>query len=283
MRLTVVGSGDAFNAAGRLHSCYLLEGSGFTPTMIDFGATALAGLHRLGRRATEVATFAFTHLHGDHLGGVPFLFIDAMYADVRNAPLRMVGPRGLGARARALVEVTYGELLARPEAPELEVEEVAPGQRLSVSGLVLETFPADHQDPPEEPLCLRFTGPDGASVAFSGDTRLSEGLLAAADGVDLLVAECSALAPPAGRHCTWEDWRRALPTLSARRVLLTHLGQDVRPEIPRLVAEAEAAFTGPSGRREAGSGRLTGAPGPRLDFADDGLVLEILPKVAAPA
>ncbi len=35
MRLTVVGSSDAFNSLGRSHSSYLLEGDGVGPIMID--------------------------------------------------------------------------------------------------------------------------------------------------------------------------------------------------------------------------------------------------------
>jgi hypothetical protein len=57
-RLTVVGSSDAFNAAGRCHSCYLLEGDGAGPLMIDFGATALYALRKIGRSAAEVRGFA---------------------------------------------------------------------------------------------------------------------------------------------------------------------------------------------------------------------------------
>ncbi len=262
MRLVVLGSADAFNAEGRLHASYLLEGP--PRVVVDFGGTGLAALRQAGFKSSDVDVFAFTHLHGDHVGGTPFLLIDAMFAD-RQPRLRMVGPFGLEARVRRLLEVTYGtDITERPELPELAVTELLPGEALELGGLLLETFPADHQDPPERPLCLRFTGQSGATVAFSGDTRLSEGLLAAAAGVDVLVAECSALAPPAGRHTTWQEWRAAWPTLDAGRVLLTHLGADVRAAVPRLLAEAPKN-------------------GPRLDFADDGLALEILPKCRKPA
>ncbi|MBM4360853.1 MAG: hypothetical protein FJ096_22345 [Deltaproteobacteria bacterium] len=102
---------------------------------------------------------------------------------------------------------------------------------------------------------------NGKAVAFSGDTAVCDGLFAAADGVDLLVAECTTLAPPAGRHCTWQDWRELLEPggprpIGARRVLLTHLGADVRREAPTLAAwHAER-------------------PGaPSLAFAEDGMVV----------
>lgn len=263
MRLTVVGSGDAFNAEGRFHSCYLLEGDDLGPVMVDFGATALAALHRLGRKGSDIRAFVLTHLHGDHCAGIPFLIIDSLFADTRSDPLRFVGPPGTEARVRALLDACYGAaIIERPGAPELEFHELSPGQSMSVGGFHLETHLAAHMEPPDVALCLRFTAPQGQSVAFSGDTEMCEGLLAAADGVDILVAECSGLAPPMGRHCTWQDWRPVLPDLNVRRVLLTHLGRDMRQAVPTLLAEAP--------------------PGPRLDFADDGLILEILPQPVLP-
>jgi ribonuclease BN (tRNA processing enzyme) len=79
--------------------------------------------------------------------------------------------------------------------------------------------------------------------------------VAAALGADLLVAECSCLAPPCGRHCTWEDWREVLPRVGSKRVLLTHLGREVRAKSAELLAEAP--------------------PGVDVAFADDGLVIDI--------
>ena len=42
MRLTVLGSADAFTSAGRGHSCYWLDGAASRPVVVDFGGTALA-------------------------------------------------------------------------------------------------------------------------------------------------------------------------------------------------------------------------------------------------
>lgn len=264
MRITVVGSGDAFNAEGRFHSCYLLEAQDCHTIMVDFGATALVALRRLGRSTSEIATVVFTHLHGDHIGGVPFLVIDAMFSERRRTPLRLVGPVGLEARVRALLDATYGsEVMDRDDAPAFEFTELLPGVRHRVEGCELETFPARHMHPPHRPLCLRFVAPNGVRAAFSGDTAMCEGLLAAAADVDVLVAECSGLVPPIGQHCTWEDWCRVLPELTAQRVILTHLGREVRRHASQLLREAP--------------------PGPGLAFADDGMVVEVLPQTTEPA
>lgn len=253
MRLTVVGSSDAFNSLGRSHSCYLLEAAGAGPIMIDFGATALAALRRLGREPTELAGIALTHLHGDHIGGFAFLLIDGMYNAVRRAPLPIVGPVLAAEKIDGIFRAAYGGLADEPRPYATEVRELAPGGSAELAGFRIDGFAAEHMDPPDRPLCLRIAA-GGKSVAFSGDTQMCPGLLAAGDGADLLVAECSALAPPAGRHCTWLDWREKLPLIGARRVLLTHLGRAVRERAAELLAELPAGLD--------------------VGFADDGLVID---------
>lgn len=255
MKLTIVGSADAFNSSGRGHSCYLLESPGCGAVMVDFGATALAGLRRAGRELNELSALAFTHLHGDHIGGFPFLLIDVLFNSQRQTALPVLGPALTRKALEEIVQATYGDVKDELARFPLPIEEFLPGEERSLSGFRVQAFAADHMQPPHRPLCLRFTDPAGTSIAFSGDTRVCDGLFAAADGVDLLVAECTRLHHPAGSHCTWDDWRIALPQVRARAVLFTHLGADVRDSIPALLTE-----------------RGLGVP---FSFADDKGVLEL--------
>lgn len=250
MRLTVLGSADAFNSAGRGHSCCLLEGRGVGPLAVDLGATALQALHRLGRRGADIKGIAVTHLHGDHIGGFPYLIIDCMFHSLRREPLEVLGPVGSAEAISQLLTLAYPDVSAVRRSWDLSVRELSPGDEGDLAGLRVAAFAADHMDPPHQPLCLRITAPDGKVVAFSGDSAICDGLLAAARGADLLVAECSSLAPPCGRHTTWERWLQVLPDLDAKQVLLTHLGSRVRAEATALLQQVPA--------------------GVKLAFADDG-------------
>ena len=93
---------------------------------------------------------------------------------------------------------------------------------------------------------------DGAK---SWEEALSMARMAVAEGVDLLVAECTCVRPPCARHCTWQDWLGVLPDLGAQRVLFTHLSDEVRERSAELLAQ------GPSDKD--------------LQFADDGMQLEL--------
>lgn len=257
MRLVVVGSSDAFNSAGRGHSSFWVEGLAREPFQVDFGGTALMGLNRLGLDPGRLGTILITHLHGDHFGGLPFLHVDQTFLRPRQRPLTLVGPRHLRERLEALLGVCYGPEITTRAPFELDVREIEPGASIEIDGARVSAHAADHLDPPEQALCLRIESPDGRVIAFSGDTAPCEGLAAAAQGADLLVAECTALEPPAGRHVTWRDWRDdLLPRLDARRVLLTHLGAAVRE---RLGSELPRRF----------------GNGPLVELADDGAVVDL--------
>src|SRR5262245_31134649 len=127
MRITFVGTGDAFNSAGRNHSAYLVESPGCPPLMIDFGATSLAGLRKLGREPSEIGAFVITHLHGDHVGGFPFLFIDSMYNVTRSTPLSILGPRFTQERLENALRVAYGRVADEPVPGGVEVRELIAG------------------------------------------------------------------------------------------------------------------------------------------------------------
>jgi len=86
VRLTVLGSGDAFGAGGRGFSAYLVEAPGAT-FLVDCGPTVLQGLKRAGCPPERIDFVLLSHLHGDHFGGVPFLFMQYTYEAPRTRPL----------------------------------------------------------------------------------------------------------------------------------------------------------------------------------------------------
>lgn len=255
MKLRIVGSGDAFNAGGRGHACAWLEGLAEGPLMVDFGASAPMQLQAQGRDHRQLAGLAITHLHGDHIGGLPFLWIDWLYRRPRSTPFAILGPPGVEERVRALVRAAYGEAADEPLPLELAWTELRPGESREWLGLEVRAWDSEHQDPPEIALGLSFAR-RGERAVFSGDALLNEALLEAMAGARLAVVECTGLEPPAGRHCTWSEWQSRLPALSVDTLVLTHLGEEVRARLDAL--------------RAAVPGR------PRLHFAEDGALIELM-------
>src|SRR5262249_61714061 len=91
MRLTVLGSGDAFGAGGRFHSAYLVEAPGAS-FLLDCGPSILQAAKRVPWGLSRLDAGVLTPLHGDHLGGVPFLFLEYRYESPPTRPLASHGP-----------------------------------------------------------------------------------------------------------------------------------------------------------------------------------------------
>ena len=75
VRVTFLGSGDAFAGGGRFQACLHLAG-GADPLLLDCGATTLVALKRADIDPSSVGFVALSHLHGDHFAGLPWLILD---------------------------------------------------------------------------------------------------------------------------------------------------------------------------------------------------------------
>ena len=97
MRLTIVGSGDAFGSGGRFNTCFWLETAKAT-LLVDCGASSLVALKAHGLDHGDIDGIVLSHLHGDHFGALPFLLLDAQFLARRERPLLIAGPPGTRAR-----------------------------------------------------------------------------------------------------------------------------------------------------------------------------------------
>jgi ribonuclease BN (tRNA processing enzyme) len=242
VRLLIVGSGDAFGSGGRANTCFWLE-AGAATLAIDFGATSLVALKQMGLDPNRIDAVVISHLHGDHFGGLPFLLLDAQFDSRRDTPLTIVGPTGLRERLTAAQEVFFPGSSKNEWRFALHVVELPCGTSLQVAGLDLLTFEVIH--PSGAPAtALRMT--DGArTLTYSGDTSWTDRLSEAASGADLLIVECYRLASAPANHLDLTTLDAKRTALGARRILLTHMSDEVLAEIPAIEAKGyEVAHDG---------------------------------------
>lgn len=220
MRLTVIGCGDAFGAGGRLQTCFHVR-SDAGVFLIDCGATALIGLRKLGLDPNEIATIFITHLHGDHFGGLAWFLIDAAHVSKRVTPLTVAGPTGIEERFMAATEALFPRATQVERKYELRFVEYAEREPLAVGGASVTPFEVRHFSG-APPYALRFAV-DGKVVAYTGDTEWVEALVPAAQGADLLIAECYQYDVELKFHLDYRTLAGNFDRLGARRVLLTHM------------------------------------------------------------
>ncbi|HEY2775773.1 MAG TPA: MBL fold metallo-hydrolase [Candidatus Binatia bacterium] len=225
MKLTVLGSGDAFCSGGALHSCNLLEHEGGT-LMLECGPGVLAGMKRLGIPTGAPDALLISHLHGDHFGGIPFLFLEYLFENPRSRPLTILGPPTILERSFALYSALYRELQSFELPFEIRCEELHPGSRTTVAGFEIEAFRVTHNAEPFS-LGYRIVSPD-ATMLFSGDSAWNEAFVEQSKDCDVFLCECCTMEPTVPMHTSYSELLAQRKRLGCRRLLLTHLGADVR-------------------------------------------------------
>lgn len=223
MKLTIIGSSDAFGSGGRLQTCFHVS-SGAGEFLIDCGATSLTGILKQGIDTNNVSTIFITHLHGDHFGGLVWWLIHALHVAGRTCPLTVVGPKGLEERFKVAAEALFPGCTATPRRFELAFVAYEDFTPLTVGGVRVTPFVVSHPSG-ATPYALRFEV-DGKVLTFSGDTEWVETLVPAANGADLFICECFAFEAPARYHLNWRTIEANLDRLGAKAVMLTHLGPE---------------------------------------------------------
>jgi ribonuclease BN (tRNA processing enzyme) len=224
MRLTIVGSGDAFGSGGRSNTCFWLE-TNKGVVVVDFGASALPAVKRLKLDPNAIDAIVLSHLHGDHFGGLPFLLLDAQFLSRRGKPLLIAGPLGTRARLDAAMEVFFPKSTGSKWKFEWRVQEVAVGIDTGILGHTLVTAEVVHQSGAPS-TALRLS--DGCTIfAYSGDTEWTDAVLPIARGADLFICECYNYSGKLTGHTSWETLKERLPGLAARQVMVTHMNPTV--------------------------------------------------------
>jgi ribonuclease BN (tRNA processing enzyme) len=232
--VTFVGSGDAFNAAGRCHSCYFVRGSS-TSFLLDCGPTVLLGLRQAGLTANEVDAVFVSHLHGDHFAGLPFLFLAWLYESPRDRPVTVVGPRGTEQRVRELYRAMYRDLSNRPMPFQVIFLEVDPGEARTVDQVELLPFQVPHQ---QNDVSLGFRlVVDGKAITYSGDTGWTEELVIQSQGADLFICECCFYETRVDFHLDYPRIFENHHRFGCRRLVLSHIGSEVHAHRSDLTLE----------------------------------------------
>ena len=247
MKLTVIGSGDAFGSGGRFNTCFRIETAG-RDLLLDCGASSLPALKAQGVDPNAIDGVLLSHLHGDHFGGVVFLVMDGHFLSRRTRPLLIAGPPGTRARLDAALEVFFPRSTTIAWRYPWQVVEIVPGTPADFLGLSVHTVEVVHRSGAPS-TAVRIS--DGSRVlAYSGDTEWTDALISVATGADLFIVECYEHARAIAGHMNWTKLSEKLSALGARKIMVTHMN-------PSMLAKTEEV-------RAAG-----------VLIASDGMVLDV--------
>ena len=234
MKVRFLGSGDAFGSGGRFQTCIHLQAQD-ARLLVDCGASSLVAMRRFGVDPQSVDTVVLSHLHGDHFGGVPFLVLDGQFKR-RTQPLTIAGPPGVEARVTAAMEILFPGSSTVERKFAVRFVELRDRTPVALGAFTVTPFEVVHASG-APPYALRVAA-GGKVVTYSGDTEWTDALLEAVREADLFIAEALFFDKRVKYHLDFTTLAAERTRLACRRLVVTHMGEDMLRRVGELGIEA---------------------------------------------
>jgi ribonuclease Z len=193
IRVTLLGTGVPTPVMERFGPATLVEAGGEI-LLFDAGRGVLQRLFQLQKPLKDMRAVFLTHLHSDHIVGLPDLWLTGWLTGRPDVPLRIWGPRGTRAMMTYLDLAFQYDIRIRlyddrppPEGVVVLAEDIAEGVVYENNGVRVTAIEVDHS--PVKPAFGYRIDYAGRAVVLSGDTRFSEHLIERAQGADVILHE----------------------------------------------------------------------------------------------
>jgi ribonuclease Z len=261
LKVTLLGTGNPRPSIDRFGPSILVE-AGKETLLFDCGRGATIRLSQAGMPFSSVTALFLTHLHSDHVVGVPDLWLTGWIMG-RNVPLQVWGPAGTTDMLKHLEEAFAFDVHVRRDVDEqlsaqgavLTGKDIDEGVVYESNGVKVTAFRVDHGL--VKPALGYRIDYQGHSVVLSGDTRPSDNLVKFAHGTDVLVHEV--FDPEAyhevdnslstvqrnrvrEHHTTPADARRIFTQVAPKLAVYSHI---VPPDVPDVIPHTRKTYTGP--------------------------------------
>ena len=232
MQLQFVGCGDAFGSGGRFNTCFHVTGERAN-FLIDCGASSLIALKRLSIARNEIQAILVTHFHADHFGGLPFFMLDSQFFSKRRQPLVIAGPQGLEEWYVRVMETAFPGSSKTRQRFDLTLLELESEVTTEIGPLRVTPYLVCHGNPGGPFFALRVEA-EGRVLAYTGDTEWTEAIIRAGKDADLLVSEAYFRDKAVPLHLDLATLERHLPEIGAKRLILTHMSDEMLAQLGDL-------------------------------------------------
>jgi ribonuclease Z len=196
-RAVLLGTGTPVASTVRLGPSTLIE-AGVEKLVFDVGRDVIVRLDQVGIPYAALSGILLTHLHSDHVSGLPDLWLTGRFGPagkpVREGALDVWGPVGTDAMVSHLAEAYKFDLAARPRLtpPQgvLAAHEIAEGTVFNRNGVTVTAFLVSHGN--VIPAFGYRIDYGGRRIVLSGDATFNERLIENSAGADLLIYEVAA-------------------------------------------------------------------------------------------
>lgn len=221
MRVTVLGSGDAFSGCG-CNAGYLVDDA----VLVDCGAPVHVFARRVDVSVADLRLILLTHFHADHTFMLPILLGSRAFPHHSDAGLTIAGPIGTREYVRRLVHDGWGQHISDllDERTGISFCHLQDGSDVSIGRYRVHAHAVVHSLGPS--LAYAVSDGEGTTVGFSGDSTHCAGLERVIDESDLMVCECTAWHPSvAGGHLWSGEVEQLMRDHPETPFLLSHLSE----------------------------------------------------------
>ena len=240
MRITFLGTGDAFSNEGRNNVSILIESHDLDlRILLDCSPQCIPSLRKLGLKISDLDYLFITHLHGDHVAGLPFMALSLIYSEI-GGRFSVLGPPGIEKFLKTSYALFYGS-----GSPEHTIDFLPLDAKLPIK---MRHISSRHSVPG---LIYRLEL-EGKSIVYTGDTAKVD-LSVFAKRADLLIHEASdETEDPTSGHSTLKQAAENARDSQVEKLFVVH-----RPKLdPELIKAAKTSFE-------------------NIFFPDDGEVVEL--------
>jgi ribonuclease Z len=284
IRVTLLGTASGPRAFVDRAGISTLVEAGRERLLFDAGRGFMQRLVQAGFPMSAVTKLFLTHLHSDHVIGVPDLMLSPWSAaPERKVPLEVWGPDGTRDMMRYLEEAFAFDIHMRrdvdesfsPDGIKIVAHDIQVGKIYEKNGVTVTAFLVSHGlVKPSYGYRVDYAG---RSVALSGDTGPTDSLVAICKGVDVLIHE--AIDPDVLRRLVPDEQR--MDAIVARHTTPEQAAGIFSKVSPRLAVFSHSPGTAAivEQTRRFYSGRV--AMGEDLMVIDVGTEVHVTPPVAA--
>ena len=280
LELLFLGTGASVPSRNKATSCIAVR-SGSNIILMDCGEGSQRQLMISPFSFMRIKSILITHLHGDHVFGLPGL-LQTMSLSGRKEGLTVYGPKGIKECVEAFMTATEGETVYP-----LEIVEVSGGETFQVCDMTVSVYNTEHnivsvgytirekdgtrkldrekalslgiQDGPDmarlkNGVTVNGVTPDmvlgppkkGMSISYTGDTKPCQSVIEGSKDVSVLVHECTYMASETAlaeehAHSTAIQAAEDAASAGASYLILTHISNRY-DELDRVVSEARTVF-----------------------------------------
>lgn len=203
-KVTLLGTGTPLPLMTRFGPGILIQAGGKN-LLFDVGRGVTQRLFQLKLPLGKIDHVFLTHLHSDHVVGIPDLWLSgwlgAPWARRRAGPFTITGPEGTASMMAGLEQAYAWDIKTRikdQKFPKLGITVTATDMKEGVvydeAGIKVSAIKVNHGELIDPAFGFRIDY-DGRTVILSGDTKYTDNMANKAAGADLIIHSVASIAP----------------------------------------------------------------------------------------